>query len=463
MNLWKRALLYTMRKKGKTVILFLVLFVMSTFVLTGLAIRSAADRSAGELRKSVGGSIKLIRDEEKTQNWTYEQGIGGTMVGYTGTPITDNEIEKIMQVKGIKSYNGIGYGSVYARDFSFISGIQFSAGSDYSSLPSVTHSEAFNYFRRKAFRLIKGRHITPEDDHVVLISTALADKNGLKLDDSITVRCANDAGEYPDVSLKIIGIYKSTIEEGKFNTTSTDKRNRLIIDHRAMKEIMQTDTIQYDNGIEFFVDDPKEIERITAEIQKLDLDWNCFKLTVDNSAYEAVASSLTAMQSMVTGLIIGIGVVSAGVLVLIVHMWIRQRVRETGILLSLGVGKFRIILQHIAETMFIALAAFGLSYFSSSLIAQGSSDLLFAQAAESQPDIEFEIPDDGREYMDLTGEFIPYDTSAMVSPDNIEVQVTRNHLLLVYMMGMCIVVFSVTLASRSVVKMKPGNILSQMS
>ena len=73
MNLWKRALLYTMRKKGKTVILFLVLFVMSTFVLTGLAIRSAADRSAGELRKSVGGSIKLIRDEEKTQNWTYEQ------------------------------------------------------------------------------------------------------------------------------------------------------------------------------------------------------------------------------------------------------------------------------------------------------------------------------------------------------------------------------------------------------
>ena len=59
MNLWKRALLYTMRKKGKTVILFLVLFVMSTFVLTGLAIRSAADRSAGELRKSVGGSIKL--------------------------------------------------------------------------------------------------------------------------------------------------------------------------------------------------------------------------------------------------------------------------------------------------------------------------------------------------------------------------------------------------------------------
>ena len=71
------------------------------------------------------------------------------------------------------------------------------------------------------------------------------------------------------------------------------------------------DVIQYDNGVEFFVDDPRDIDKIAAQIQKLDLDWSCFKLTVDNTAYEAVASSLTAMQNMVTGLIIGIVIVSA--------------------------------------------------------------------------------------------------------------------------------------------------------
>ena len=459
----KRAFFYTTRKRGKTLILLLTLFVISTFVLTGLSILAAADQSALSLRQSVGGSIKLELDKDNRQNWTYQQGVGGTMVGYTGTPITDADIEKVMSVKGIRSYNGVGDGSVFAIDFSFISGFSFGPGSDYSRLPSVSNSEYFNYFRRGAFKLVEGRHITPEDDHVVLISTALAERNALKLGDTITVQCCYDAGGYPNVTLKIVGIYKSTMDDGGFTTTSTDKRNRLIIDHKAMQEIMMHDVIQYDNGVEFFVDDPRDIDKIAAQIQKLDLDWSCFKLTVDNTAYEAVASSLTAMQNMVTGLIIGIVIVSIGILALILNMWIKQRTHETGILLSIGVSKIKIVAQYILETLMIAVIAFGLSYFSSGAIAQGTSNLLFSQVAETQPIPEIETPDDGTEYLDITGQYIPYDTSNMVAPDSIEVHVTAEHLLWVYLLGMAICTAAVVLASLPVVKMKPKNILSQMS
>lgn len=459
----KRAFFYTTRKRGKTLILLLTLFVISTFVLTGLSILAAADQSALSLRQSVGGSIKLELDKDNRQNWTYQQGVGGTLVGYTGTPITDADIEKIMSVKGIRSYNGVGDGSVFAMDFSFISGFSFGPGSDYSRLPSVSNSEYFNYFRRGAFKLVEGRHITPEDDHAVLISTALAERNGLKLGDTITVQCCYDAGGYPNVPLKIVGIYKSTLDDGGFTTTSTDKRNRLIIDHKAMQEIMMHDVIQYDNGVEFFVDDPRDIDKIAAQIQKLDLDWSCFKLTVDNTAYEAVASSLTAMQRMVTGLIIGILIVSIGILALILNMWIKQRTHETGILLSIGVSKVKIVAQYILETLMIAVIAFGLSYFSSGAIAQGTSNLLFSQVAETQPIPEIETPDDGTEYLDITGQYIPYDTSDMVAPDSIEVHVTAEHLLWVYLLGITICTAAVVLASLPVVKMKPKNILSQMS
>ena len=459
----KRAFFYTIRKRGKTLILLLTLFVISTFVLTGLSILAAADQSALSLRQSVGGSIKLELDRDNRQNWTYQQGVGGTLVGYTGTPITDADIEKVMSVKGIRSYNGVGDGSVFAMDFSFISGFSFGPGSDYSRLPSVSNSEYFNYFRRGAFKLVEGRHITPEDDHSVLISTALAERNGLKLGDTITVQCCYDAGGYPNVSLKIVGIYKSTLDDGGFTTTSTDKRNRLIIDHKAMQEIMMHDVIQYDNGVEFFVDDPRDIDKIAAQIQKLDLDWSCFKLTVDNTAYEAVASSLTAMQNMVTGLIIGIVIVSIGILALILNMWIKQRTHETGILLSIGVSKVKIVAQYILETLMIAAIAFGLSYFSSGAIAQGTSNLLFSQVAETQPIPEIETPDDGTEYLDITGQYIPYDTSDMVAPDSIEVHVTAEHMLWVYLLGMAICTAAVVLASLPVVKMKPKNILSQMS
>jgi len=463
MNIIKRAFLYTTRKRGKSIILLLTLLIISTFVLTGLSILTAADQSALSLRQSVGGSIKLERDMDNSQNWTYQQGIGGVLVDYTGTPITDADIEKVSTVKGIRDYNGIGFGSVFAMDFSFIPGINFGQVRDYSALPSVTNSEYFNYFRRGAFKLVGGRHITPEDDHAALISTALAERNGLKLGDTITVQCCYDAGGYPNVSLKIVGIYEVTMDDGQFNTTSTDKRNRLIIDHKAMQEIMMNDAIQYDNGVEFFVDDPRDIDKIAVQIQELDLDWSCFKLTVDNTAYEAVASSLTTMQSMVTGLIIGIVIVSIGILALILHMWIKQRTHETGILLSVGMSKVQVVTQYILETLMIAIAAFGLSYFTSGAMAQGTSNLLFAQAAQNQPEMQIELPDDGTEHLDITGQYIPYDTTNMVTPDSVEVHVTPTSFLWVCLLGIFICAIAVMLASLPVIRMKPKNILSQMS
>ena len=461
MNTLKRAVLYIGRKRGRTLTIFLILLILSTFAITGGAILQATQDAALSLRQSIGGSIKLELDKSNSRNWTYQQGVGGMLVGYTGTPITDADIEKVMSVKGIRSYNGVGDGSVFAIDFSFISGFSFGPGSDYSRLPSVSNSEYFNYFRRGAFKLIEGRHITPEDDHVVLISTALAERNGLKLGDTITVQCCYDAGGYPNVSLKIVGIYEA-LDDGEFHTTSTDKRNRLIIDHKAMQEIMMHDAIQYDNGVEFFVDDPKDIDKIAAQIQQLDLDWSCFRLTIDNTAYEAVASSLTAMQNMVTGLIIGLVLVSIIVLSLILSMWIKQRTHEAGILLSIGISKSKIISQYVVEMLLIAIVAFGLSYFSGSAIAQGTSDLIFNQVAETQPVIQPETPDDGTEYLDITGEYIPYDLSNVAKVESVPVEVTTQILLLVYLIGTINVIVSVVLSSAKIIRMKPKQILSKM-
>ena len=462
MSTLKRAFLYTMRKKTKTLILFLVLVTISTFILTGLSIYKAADDSALSLRQSVGGSIRLELDENNRKNWQYQQAAGGMLVDYVGAPITDEDIQKIMSIDGIKAYNGLGDGSVFAKDFSFISGFSFGAGSDYSRLPSVTDSEYFNFFTRKAFQLVEGRHIKEGDDHVVLISTAIAEKNALKLGDTITVQCCYDSGNYPDVSLTIIGIYAYEADNG-FNTTSTDKRNRLIIDHKAMQEIMQRDMIQYDNGVDFYVDDPREMERIASQIKALDLDWDSFTLTMDNSAYEAVASPLTAMQNLIVWLIVGCVAVSVGILVLILSMWIKQRRHETGILLSVGISKSRILLQYTVEVLMIAIVAFGLSFFTSNLISQGVSDLIFHQVSESQPLPEIELPDDGTEYLDITGQYIPYDTSNVETLESVQVTVSPDYLLYIYIFGTLLIAFSVSAASISVIQMKPKKILSRMS
>ena len=211
-----------------------------------------------------------------------------------------------------------------------------------------------------------------------------------------------------------------------FHTTSTDKRNRLVIDHKAMREIMQRDEIQYDNGVDFYVDDPR------------------------------------AMQKLIIWLIVGCVLVSAGILTLILSMWIKQRRHETGILLAVGITKGRIVFQYIVEIFMIAVLAFGLSYVASSLVSQGISDLIFHRVAESQEAPEIEVPDDGSEYLDITGQYIPYDTSELETVESVQVNVRPSDLLYIYIFGALLIAVSVSVASITVIQMKPRKILSQM-
>ena len=62
MGMVKRAFLYVTRKKGKSILLFCVLIIMATFVLSGLSIEKATRAEQESLRKSLGGFFTLSPD-----------------------------------------------------------------------------------------------------------------------------------------------------------------------------------------------------------------------------------------------------------------------------------------------------------------------------------------------------------------------------------------------------------------
>lgn len=72
------------------------------------------------------------------------------------------------------------------------------------------------------------------------------------------------------------------------------------------------------------------------------------------------------------------------------------------------------------------------------------------------------MPDDGTEYLDITGQYIPYDTSNMEMVESVQVKVSPNNLLYVYIFGAFLIVLSVSAASITVIQMKPKKILAQM-
>lgn len=62
MSFLKRAFLYVTRKRGKSLLLFVILLVMATFVLTGISIWKASEAMQRELRRNLGGTFQLLTD-----------------------------------------------------------------------------------------------------------------------------------------------------------------------------------------------------------------------------------------------------------------------------------------------------------------------------------------------------------------------------------------------------------------
>ena len=66
MSIFKRAFLYVIRKWGKTILLFAILLIMATFVLTGLSIWKASEAAQLNLRQSLGGKFEIYVDWENS-------------------------------------------------------------------------------------------------------------------------------------------------------------------------------------------------------------------------------------------------------------------------------------------------------------------------------------------------------------------------------------------------------------
>ena len=136
-----------------------------------------------------------------------------------------------------------------------------------------------------------------------------------------------------------------------------------------MQELFRDTPVGYISA-KFLVDDPANLEKIVKEIREnSEIDWQAFTLTTDNTEYQEAAAPLEKLQSLVTSIILVIALVSGIILALILTMWGRSRIHETGVFLSLGIGKMRIIGQYLAEVLMIAVIAFGCSYFTSNLVA----------------------------------------------------------------------------------------------
>ena len=322
-----------------------------------------------------------------------------------------------------------------------------------SKILGTWKSEELSRFTSGQLTLTEGRHIMPGDKNKGLISKDLADKNSLKIGDVIQT----DKG----VEIEIVGLFVPKEIEGiNDQVTTYDKIQNLIIsDLATLIANENSPATQGFNELTVSVDDPQNMENIISKVKEIKgVDWKGFAIMVDNESYENAAFSLQQLSELVSTILIVVLIVSVVILSLILTLWSRTRVHETGILLSLGIRKLSILGQYIAEVLIIAVLAFSLSYFSSNAIAGQMGTIL--QPEQSAVDVQ--VQEDGISAGSRGEAGTDMGTQEIEMPQ-LQVTVQIQDMGVLFLIGLGIVTVSAGISSISVMRLKPREILSKMS
>ena len=451
MGSFKRAVLYITRKKKKSILMFFILFCIATAVLSGISIKKATSIARQNSSKETANTFEI-------QN--------NLATNFTGT-MPESLVNKVSKVNGIKNYDASvqGIGLVFKQLQNVEpknNTVQYTDKKYKNLFPVEAHkfTEYDTKFMSKSFRLVEGRHLVEGDKNKVLVHKALAEKNNLKVGDriigtkdSLDYNASKDAPSEYD--LEIVGIFESQNTD-RMGSKLEIPENLILSDMNTLNALYgySKGNSQYTSAV---FNTNKNVDDVISDVNKIQENWSLFNISKSDDTFLALSKSFDSLEKIVNMLLIGSIIVGIIVLSLVLAFWIQGRIHETGILLSIGVGKFKIISQYIIELLLISVLAFGTSYFSSKMISQNIGDAMVSQASKQAVQ---EVQ------QGFGGMSLGYDANTSLATqtvDGIDVDVSLKEVLYVYAIGATIIISSVMISSSSIIRLKPKEILSKMS
>lgn len=476
MSIFKRAFLYVTRKRGKIILLFAILLIMATFVLTGLSIWKASEVAQLNLRQSLGGKFDVFVDwsnspyvvKEPVKDEVDEETgkTSSSFLMYSTVQFTSENIAAIKGVPGVKYCSARQDNLLLFDELSLFPGTISTDAKyqGYTKTLGVCNTEDDELFTTGTLTLAEGRHISADDTHVAIISRDLAERNELKIGDYLTTHSYSmeDNGFTElEIKVQIIGLFTpNVVEQFGETVTAYDKiQNRIFVDLQTSKEFDGGEINYGFSALHVTIDDPQNMAQVVTAVKALPrIDWKAFTVEEDNETYENAAAPLATLNELVVTLLVVIIVVSAIILALILTLWTKTRIHEIGVFLSVGIRKSSIIGQYLIEVLLIAVFAFGLSYFTSNGIVGQIGNHLLEQSVQ--------VEQEDNSSSAATAVEVGADTliqKPLPAENGIHVSVGLDSLILLYLIGFVIIIVAVSISSITVMRLKPREILSKMS
>lgn len=191
MNFFKRALLSVQRRKGKSLILFAVIFVLGNVMAGAISIQQGTKGVEETIKKQLGATATVSFDNKKMEELMSEES-GADFEMKSPTPDVYKEIGALEQVNyydyAIEDYmNSAKLKNAEAKDGSFMMG---GPGQAYFNLKGVNYPEMID-IKSNRISLKDGRVFTEDDikdgKSVVVISDKVAEANDLRVGDKMVL------------------------------------------------------------------------------------------------------------------------------------------------------------------------------------------------------------------------------------------------------------------------------------
>ncbi len=349
----KNAIAYITRKRNRTLIIFIILTIVLSCLYSCLTIMKSSNEIEKTLYESSNSSISITKKDGKYFNVNQFK-----------------DIEKLKEVEEIIiQYDGL----AKLKDAKVVSGEQRINREDLSDeFKNVVSFEATNNTKRNilfssgVFTIKEGKNIEENDKNSIIVHEEFAKQNNLKLGDEVNLELLDieESGKIKSHKFKIIGSFSGKKQETYTGLSSDFSENMVFVDYSTSQEILnKSENNKIANKILMYSSSAESTDLALNKLKELKIDESKYFVQKDSNAFEESLESVSGIKHMIKIMTYSIMLGGIIVLSLILILWLRERIYEIGIFLSIGTSKIQIIMQFIFELIFISIPSIISSLF----------------------------------------------------------------------------------------------------
>jgi len=379
---------------------------------------------------------------------------------------TDNDFEtllmedilKIAEVDGIKEYNVTTANTVVNPvNFERIEDKNVDQNSDQQgvSLRGNLCMELDFDVQKGNIEVKEGRMITSEDTDVCVVSREIADLNGLQVGDILEFNNWKERETSAVYKAEVIGIYDSISGITPIMYGDSYRSENIIFTDLSFPEKPEGNAgsplYQYAT---FVVGNVDEYETVRKRIQAVDIEWERYDFLDNTGMSDTMTENFGELEKMSSLILILVCISGIIIICLVFLFWLKGRVHEIGIYLSLGRTKCGIVMQMLLEGVLVGGVAFLLAAAASPVVSRGVVGYLVDYQTRLQAEDE-----QLNSNMVLNGS-LENDNTEIVG---VKVKISGDVVFLSGISVLGVIMTAIALSCISIILRKPKEILSRMS